>query len=1660
MEVLKKVAGGMRSGFVLPFSLVMTFIVLIMVGAAANYCTQTMRASEIYLLRSRARLAAQSTIEQAKLVIKDSCDDNQQGIADEGGAGFDQAIANLVVGKIKDSERMTRFLDEMRWSEAHRGDSDTTVTLGTRSDAANGVHAIYATAEVRGAGRKEAVTLEEDIRVLRQAANIFHYAYFANGDGHLIGLGSGTSQRLTVNGDVRANGDFYLSGVNVNGFVYSQGEVNLADETDKKLKAWWNERFVTTRTADSYNSNFRTVNTKHNIKTKYDCRVRPTDPIATGVPWEGGFRGAHDYTQDKSGNWLARLISAIFEAIRRAMQNGNQYDNGEIAITKDVRNTVKTELEDYEAEPKGQIIKEKVSKLPMPRIVADEEPETDNDKHLKFYREGYAATARTPKGKTGGWLICSNAYLNARGEPERFSARILLEKPARTETVQDVVHHGEETKPGEVIRQGSRVVEALKPNSLLVYGCLTDDEYRAKVAASPDEKNNWYQLRGDHSNADDGPVGAFASGFAGTVPAGQPHAGEKLFFDKKSFDDLLRTNFNLRADNVRVKFNEDGWREVNATYKSETKRRGAKVISTDSVQQYRYSNSYELLWTSASDGYLAGSGNYVVGSMVRSILSDYTKYSGITETAVLNALLGSGWKTCKSGYYSQLSALTLSSLDVQLIQYYDNWKTERYEVRSGSNFKDWEESYSVYQYNGVYYSAEPVGMIEINTNEYDAAKITITFNPISKSTATKTTKTYQKILETRLVRLYNKSTGWRDSTLNGYGNSQTGSRFSGKCFKKEDMDKKAEYFGKKYESSLETEIKGYFSGGNGGWSAYNKKYSGTSGYIAIRIVGTFYEETGAVEYEVKYEYLSDSEAGGIDDKDTEDTVLDVYSVPVYSYVDYDPFRQYPDISGNNWYLIKGADDNFNNKVINKGEGVKEAGDYYDGRFGLTAAEVVAAVGKYFDQTNHKWSQITRGNRSNDPSGYLVVKVLMEMTSGKPSHKVVCDYSRTKLIGGDIDVETFTESETTYLGKVPNDCIPVYDYVDDATYRAKSSWAKQYWQATTGSDGCLSTKAHGFFMMRDLNRIADLKKDARLSLTADGVKEAIVDQEDATGYTWSTANNFAYHLSANPKGYINVKVNPEHVIEISYNHLSVASGEVHKPDTVIPEWDEEVERKVEYPAETKTVTRELRGIFVKQGYKIIADDSFIPPDWTNPLHVDPEDLKLWEGHPLTASSTTADLRPFREDGDFKCNAKTDNGDKAADKGAVILIGTWDFPILIDGPVVFESDVLIRGFVMGNGTIYSGRNIHIIGDIHYKNAPYWPYDGGALPDTKGKDLLRLVARGSIVIGNYARNPVTDQCVDEVWGKLLSENYINGLRNSHDGMGDGNYRYVKMDYTDYDRTGGGVYKIKYDHTLKKLDRERAKYYESVVGDYVFLSRNDQADANKPASGLSGVNAPLCDCRLSQHWDFNFGVDEYRTAVANMGRDPIEYASYQSTVIQDYVNKNAWSLSDRIGTAAIPGRSYWDYLWKQKGLDFRNFARDNYYPKSSTTPRLNAIQHIDAVLYACEGLYGAMGEQSTPCVINGAVIANEEALLPFVRMRRTLFGASRAEGHSFTINWDIRLNRQSEDAQRNLECDGDIFKQPMWGSSEDSTDIGELIRLHWMQVPNEFNPEYNATP
>ncbi|MBS1715983.1 MAG: hypothetical protein JST30_16775 [Armatimonadetes bacterium] len=87
------------------------------------------------------------------------------------------------------------------------------------------------------------------------------------------------------------------------------------------------------------------------------------------------------------------------------------------------------------------------------------------------------------------------------------------------------------------------------------------------------------------------------------------------------------------------------------------------------------------------------------------------------------------------------------------------------------------------------------------------------------------------------------------------------------------------------------------------------------------------------------------------------------------------------------------------------------------------------------------------------------------------------------------------------------------------------------------------------------------------------------------------------------------------------------------------------------------------------------------------------------------------------------------------GSAVLVGTTDKPILLYGPVTVDQDVVVKGTIKGQGTLYAGRNVHLVGSLKYKNPPSWQGSDPIAQDiaNEKKDMVGLAARGSVIMGD---------------------------------------------------------------------------------------------------------------------------------------------------------------------------------------------------------------------------------------------------------------------------------------------------------------------------------------
>ncbi len=198
---------------------------------------------------------------------------------------------------------------------------------------------------------------------------------------------------------------------------------------------------------------------------------------------------------------------------------------------------------------------------------------------------------------------------------------------------------------------------------------------------------------------------------------------------------------------------------------------------------------------------------------------------------------------------------------------------------------------------------------------------------------------------------------------------------------------------------------------------------------------------------------------------------------------------------------------------------------------------------------------------------------------------------------------------------------------------------------------------------------------------------------------------------------------------------------------------------------------------------------------------------------------------------------DNISGTADDNCLVLDGS-SAPLTIQGTVVVRGDLIIRGKVSGQGQIYAGRNVHIVGDLAYVNPPAWPKPDSnpvaTAAQNASRDLLVLGAKGNIVVGNYT----TATWSNRVWGILAASANSYAVSASDAALG--------YD-SDNNPANGYVFDGRYFANEANNGRRLSgvgtntvprKYYESSLADAAFSALCD-------AQNVPSINAAL----LSDH-------------------------------------------------------------------------------------------------------------------------------------------------------------------------------------------------------------------
>lgn len=175
----------------------------------------------------------------------------------------------------------------------------------------------------------------------------------------------------------------------------------------------------------------------------------------------------------------------------------------------------------------------------------------------------------------------------------------------------------------------------------------------------------------------------------------------------------------------------------------------------------------------------------------------------------------------------------------------------------------------------------------------------------------------------------------------------------------------------------------------------------------------------------------------------------------------------------------------------------------------------------------------------------------------------------------------------------------------------------------------------------------------------------------------------------------------------------------------------------------------------------------------------------------------------------------------DNGCLVLIGTAANPIVISNIVVARGDIYIKGVVKGQGVLYSGRNIYVIGDLTYSNPPSWNHPDSNPSNTASinstKDFLGLCAKGNLILGNdfklflqtLAKAPITHTHAADVMD--LEMGYVSYTSNG-----------VPMFNGDYTAIDGP------SHNAVRTDDSDRAYYDPMLGETAFQALDVQAAIN----------------------------------------------------------------------------------------------------------------------------------------------------------------------------------------------------------------------------------------
>ncbi len=279
-----------------------------------------------------------------------------------------------------------------------------------------------------------------------------------------------------------------------------------------------------------------------------------------------------------------------------------------------------------------------------------------------------------------------------------------------------------------------------------------------------------------------------------------------------------------------------------------------------------------------------------------------------------------------------------------------------------------------------------------------------------------------------------------------------------------------------------------------------------------------------------------------------------------------------------------------------------------------------------------------------------------------------------------------------------------------------------------------------------------------------------------------------------------------------------------------------------------------------------------------------------------------------------------GDDPDEKGNLVLWGTEENPIVVDGPVVVQGALIIKGCIKGKGSFYVQDNVYVPDNLTYVNPPEgkpdWDYFAYSTAEERydtwrqasadwcqanaDKDGLGIFGKDNVIIGDFL-NPGWQSLVNNWLNHPANESAerANGLDHmpNTDDVGEGDSKWTVDYYTQEDLEAG----------LIPLGMS--------VGDVIPGSGED-IDGDAEQDGRIGIN------------DFQFP--------ANL----------------KWQNWGGWTPIE----------------WPPSGINYGQFLNENGGEN---------MDHIDALLYTNHATVGAWGRYSDNMHLLGGIVSRVEAII-----------------------------------------------------------------------------------